>query len=93
MAHSGQADVVTDIPNTTSFSYQASPTLTPLLSPNPTIESFYSNNNVTTHNVSPNIESPINSLINAYRSPDINTNTLLTPRRLRPRNSRFKYTQ
>ena len=93
MAHSGQADVVTDIPNITSFSYQASPTLTPLLSPNPTIESFSSNNNVTTHNVSPNIESRINSLINAYRSPDINTNTLLTPRRLRPRNSRFKYTQ
>ena len=107
MAHSNQADVVTDIPNITSFSYQASPSLTPILSPNPTIgpsltpilspnptiEPFYSNNFVMTHNVSPNIESRINSLINAFRSPDINVNTLQTPRRLRPRNSRFKYTQ
>ena len=95
MAHSGQVDVVTDIPNITPFTYQAGPSLNPINSTNPAIESLYSNNNVTTHNVSPNIESRINSLINAYRSPDLSTDTLhvQTPRRLRPRNARFKYTQ
>ena len=92
MALFGQVDAMTDISITTLSPLTPQPFINVTPPPNPTAN-FIDNNIFTSHNVSPNIESRINALINTHRPPNPNTNTNQTPRRLRPRKSHFKYTQ